>query len=1071
MSDLKQLIDFLKQHKYNSTDETHTITHTAMKGIHTHAGSYYIPVEKLTDFHKLYKKLIKNDNSGYELNLIERHAQLSPIIIDLDFKYTLEHGLNRLHTPDIIKNIVNAYITEIKTIWSVNDEDLNAYVFERDTPYYAEYNKIDIVKIVKDGVHIIFPHIVSSPDAQYYLRNKILLKMPEILQTLPLTNSINDIVDESIILKNGWFLYGSCKPSLPAYKLTDIYNSKLEIIQNKINNDDLPEFLSIRNKTIETQLLETIKPDLLKLSETTKQKNKNNVNSCINIETDDYKNNVLYLLSNLNETCWNTYDMWLNIIWFMYKCGINEDNIHEYSQKYDTNNKYDADSVNKHLERYNKDKCELNIGTMFYYLKKYGCDSNIYNKCLSLFNNTTIIPLEDINADEMINLNNIGSYLPRLEKADIVCVRSNMMTYKTQNLKELVNHYKKIVIVSFRVSLDEAYINDFEEFDFKLYSDIKGNITDDRVVVQIDSMHKLRGKYDLLILDEIVYSIDHLASFVKEKKLVWDTLTEYIKESSKIIVCDALLNNTVIQLFKNIRRRSLLDNTQTRIFENINKNVYVVDNAWTSFSGYTADIINANEEIKDIKQLFIIDVLNLLKDGKKVVVPITSIKVSKELIGNVNKELPNIKICYISKDTTLIDPTEWNKYDLLVYTPTIAAGVSFNMEYYDNRICYFSNQSCSAELATQMIFRVRNSTCKNIKIYVSEKGNMTNETDNDKLDKWIQDVDKLDYHTGLNISRVYEKILKDDYYSIYKNHIRRRNMSKNNFSGVLCGILEAHGIKIKIINPEITDELNEKITDINISSIEINKTDSITDALNVVNSKIITDKEAAALNNSYKKTQEDNLSLRKYHILKTYGDRELTPEFVEKYEKITSKYYNICEFAKPDFEKELKQKIQNKEISTENIKRLHKSTRDLKLHWTNEMIKMIGYTDIFDTKHIKGFPYEKIKQYLIDNGEKVSLLFNTNKKDWNTTELDANGKKSITAYINARLKEVVNITIVNKHRGGGSRKFQEYIINGISAWEKDNIAFIQKELNIDINEKNKCLFDCTDNNNDEYNHI
>ena len=63
----------------------------------------------------------------------------------------------------------------------------------------------------------------------------------------------------------------------------------------------------------------------------------------------------------------------------------------------------------------------------------------------------------------------------------------------------------------------------------------------------------------------------------------------------------------------------------------------------------------------------------------------------------------------------------WNEYQLLIYTPTIAAGISFNEKYFDNPHCYFSNMSCWAELATQMIFRVRNSTCKNIKICVKLK--------------------------------------------------------------------------------------------------------------------------------------------------------------------------------------------------------------------------------------------------------------------------------------------------------------------------------------------------------------
>ena len=104
------------------------------------------------------------------------------------------------------------------------------------------------------------------------------------------------------------------------------------------------------------------------------------------------------------------------------------------------------------------------------------------------------------------------------------------------------------------MSLDEAYIADFQQYGFKLYSDSKGTIRDERVVVQIDSLFKLRGAYDLLILDEFVYTSDHLVSFVKEKPFVWNALTEYIQFTPKIIVCDALLNPTSINLFLDLKR-------------------------------------------------------------------------------------------------------------------------------------------------------------------------------------------------------------------------------------------------------------------------------------------------------------------------------------------------------------------------------------------------------------------------------------------------------------------------------------------------------------------------------------
>ena len=438
-------------------------------------------------------------------------------------------------------------------------------------------------------------------------------------------------------------------------------------------------------------------------------------------------------------------------------------------------------------------------------------------------------------------------------------------------------------------------------------------------------------------------------------------------------------------------------------------------------------------------ELFILDIFNLLKDNKKVVVPISSISCAETLIGYINKHLPNIKIGYISQDTSIIPPNMWNEYQLLIYTPTIAAGISFNEKYFDNRHCYFSNMSCSAELATQMIFRVRNSTCKNIKICVNIKGRTDLPTEDNELDQYIQDMDELDTKTGLNISRVRNAIIKDEYYNIYKDFLKRKNLSRNNYAGVLAGILEAHGVKVTFANNEIPECINELKTE----CVEIHEDNVDAKALNVCNATTITKEQAAILEEQYKKTAAEKLALRKYHILKTYGERELTPDFVKKYEKLTPQYYNLCEFAKPNFRETIKDKIINKEVSQNNTSRLHQSNRDIKLYWVDSVIKMMGYENIFDTKHIKGFPYEMMQKHLIENGDNIALLFNTAKRDWKAEKMDEKGKHNISRYVNDRLREVANISVTNKHRGRLA-KAQGYIINGIDEWEKNNISFIEK---------------------------
>ena len=368
MSNTSTLFTFLKEHRQNKVNGDNA-THVAMAG--THSGSYNIPVEKLAEFYKLYREAKK---TCHIINLIEKHDELCPVIIDFDFKFTDEYNY-RLYTMEMVKNVVNAYITEIKTIWNVSDSDLNAYVFARDTPYFTKHKD---TTILKDGFHIMFPHIVSKPDAQLYLRTKILLKMPEILQSLPLINTIDDVVDKSVIKSNGWFLYGSCKPLLPEYKLTDIYNHLLENIEKPTDESNLTEFLSIRGKTTATPLFKDVEDDLLyEQSQLNKDKTKT-YKQIDNIESDDYKNNLLYLLSNLNDKCYDDFETWRNIMWFMYKNGLDAAYMHEYSSR---SNKYgDGECVNKLINSYDANKCNVNIGTMFYYMKTHGCDINIYNK-------------------------------------------------------------------------------------------------------------------------------------------------------------------------------------------------------------------------------------------------------------------------------------------------------------------------------------------------------------------------------------------------------------------------------------------------------------------------------------------------------------------------------------------------------------------------------------------------------------------------------------------------------------------------------------------------------------------
>ena len=162
LTDIKKeaVFEFLGQNRIYKTDAEYKekTTHTSFGKVN---GSYHIPPEKLDEFYKLYDAEFRR---GGELNMIERHTEYGPIVIDFDFKFTDAYD-TRLFTSEIVKDIVNAYITEIKTSWEISDStDLNAYVFTRPAPYFSKSGE---KTILKDGL-LLFKGEGFMLDGRYF---------------------------------------------------------------------------------------------------------------------------------------------------------------------------------------------------------------------------------------------------------------------------------------------------------------------------------------------------------------------------------------------------------------------------------------------------------------------------------------------------------------------------------------------------------------------------------------------------------------------------------------------------------------------------------------------------------------------------------------------------------------------------------------------------------------------------------------------------------------------------------------------------------------------------------------
>lgn len=207
------------------------------------------------------KNLFDFDNTFNNHNLLK---------IDLDFKYNYDEELDKTnkskllehkYTKKQIKSIISLYLTELgkyvkfdkKPNFTTENntilKDLDIILMERSSAYISVKNN---TKNVKDGIHIIipkyvFPHVILKKVRNSLIKNKEFIN---IIKEIGQKNSVDDVLDESVITKNAWFLYGSRKPLTKPYLITQVY--KFKEIKNK-------EYKFMKIKNLDTYIKDTRK--------------------------------------------------------------------------------------------------------------------------------------------------------------------------------------------------------------------------------------------------------------------------------------------------------------------------------------------------------------------------------------------------------------------------------------------------------------------------------------------------------------------------------------------------------------------------------------------------------------------------------------------------------------------------------------------------------------------------------------------------------------------------------------------------------------------------------------------
>lgn len=314
--------EFILNHKVEKGCE---FTHTSLA---RPAASFYVPADELDGFYAIYASAVENKE---DLHITEKNRHIGPLLIDLDFRYVLDANsdgaMARQYTQDDIVNIVKKYMEIVAEYLELNEAP-HIYVMEKSVP-------TQVKNLKKDGLHIIVPNVITKASVKYLIRKRALDELRQTFIDMSIINDVSDIIDEAVIERNNWFMYGSKKVGSEPYEITKIYEynvatgSLTEVKKNAPCLDNV-KLLSIRNKYTENDV-KSDKFEEVTLYENREEEKRRQMELRKHVVTQE-QNKRIYTSENieqveqlveiLSENRANNYNDWIRLGW----CLRNIDN-------------------------------------------------------------------------------------------------------------------------------------------------------------------------------------------------------------------------------------------------------------------------------------------------------------------------------------------------------------------------------------------------------------------------------------------------------------------------------------------------------------------------------------------------------------------------------------------------------------------------------------------------------------------------------------------------------------------------------------------------------------------------
>tara|TARA_R110000803_G_scaffold11944_2_gene35210 strand:- start:14 stop:3880 length:3867 start_codon:yes stop_codon:yes gene_type:complete len=484
--------------------------------------------------------------------------------------------------------------------------------------------------------------------------------------------------------------------------------------------------------------------------------------------------------------------------------------------------------------------------------------------------NSRYIECEDFNMVDVVKNN------------DIVCIKSPMGTGKSWTLKKVFKDksYKSILYLSCKRAFATAMKSDFEGSGFQSYLDFeyRNEIIDvDRVICSVESAYHLKDAYDLVVIDESESICDNLTGEMIIKNHPIENMTKIkniISNSKKVMLMDAYLTTRSYNMIKDILKDKI-----------INKKSYYLKNIF-KYEKRELVILDGGDKFTNM-------IINKLEKGERCVVVCGSKKLSDIIvkacseysIKNYNSNNPLKNGCNVNE--------EWSECDLLIYTPTITAGISYDNKdkLFDNLFVYCVNKGSSHFRDTiQAHKRVRNFTNKKMFIKINDK---FKGFPYDIMPTTMDGVEEQEYK--------YKALLfgdnplsfenMEDLDWIYKINIHNK-LEKNISSLMLRGLAKKYLYEENVIEIEDNEEINEE-------NFETDLVDWVYDEIVDITSDTYHTIEAKLKDVSIDKEQLTDDEFKEY-VKFNYKNKHISEEVSDEIrEKFFNEYYDdSCERKK-----------------------------------------------------------------------------------------------------------------------------------------------------------------------------